>query len=83
MIIPVCNVTLRENLLVSMGLYAGELDAAHAIDIPYGTTGEDELAEFVVECVDEYMKQEVDEPFDLFAENKLLWKYGRYNDEEV
>lgn len=79
MILPVRNVSIRENMLVTMGLYAGELDAAHQIGIPSGAPSEDELAEFVAACVDEYLEpgNRIDEPFDLYAETRLLEKYGR------
>lgn len=71
--------TIRENLLVAMGMYAGEMDQDDEIDIPSDIAGEDELADFCVECVDDYLKYAYDIPFDEYAVQCLSSKYGRPN----
>lgn len=76
------SATIRENLLVSMAMYAGEMDQTCEIDLPYGTGGEDELADFCVDCVDHYMQTDMDIPFDLYAQECLASKFGRKDEDE-
>lgn len=78
------SATIRENLLVSMAMYAGEMDQICEIDLPYGTAdlpygtaGEDDLADFCVDCVDHYMQTDMDIPFDIYAQECLASKFGR------
>lgn len=76
------SATIRENLLVSMAMYAGEMDQTCEIDLPFGTGGEDELADFCVDCVDHYMQTDMDIPFDIYAQECLASKFGRKDEEE-
>ena len=69
--------TIRENLLVTMAMYAGEMDQTLEIDLPFGTVGQDDLADFCVNCVDHWMKTEMDIPFDIYAQECLVSKYGQ------
>ena len=77
--------SIRDNLLVVMGMYAGDMNRADVIDLPIGVEDENELAEYCVECVDEFLDHDVfdgDLPFDEFAENRLKKKFGwRVEDE--
>ena len=66
----------RYNLLVTAGARAAYMDAADKIKLPVGVTGEDLLARFVKNRVDEYMKKELDIPFDEYIESVLLEKFG-------
>lgn len=47
--------SVYENLLVTMALYAGEMNVNDNIDLPSGNVGEGVLAEFCVECVKRWM----------------------------
>lgn len=76
------SATIRENLLVSMAMYAGEMDQTCEIDLPYGTVGEDDLADFCVDCVDCYMQTDMDIPFDIYAQECLASKFGRKEETE-
>lgn len=69
--------TTRENLLCTMALYAGEMVASDVLRFLSGNDGEDELADYCSECVDEYMSNPEynDVPFCEFAEEKLLEKF--------
>lgn len=75
--------TIRENLLVAMAMYAGEMDQTLEIDLPYGTVGEDDLADFCVDCVDCYMQTDMDIPFDIYAQECLASKFGRKEENQT
>lgn len=49
------SATIRENLLVTMALYAGEMVEKGIISLPFGNEGEDVFADFCAECVDRWM----------------------------
>lgn len=68
------SATIRENMLVTMGMYAGELAQQHAIQLPSGNDGEDMLADFCVKCVDDYVEG-FDLPFIEYAEDCLLRRF--------
>ena len=68
--------SLRDNLLVTVGLYAGEMNC-RCIDLPEGLDGEDALADYAVVIVREYMKTGHDTPFCEFVEQKLLEKFRK------
>jgi hypothetical protein len=70
--------TLRENLLVTMGVRAGSMEAAGHIRLPEGVLGEDEVADFVVRTVDAYLALPIDcdISFDEFIETALTEKWG-------
>lgn len=72
----------RENLLVTMALYAGEMDANGNIYLPHGIDGEDELADFCVECVDAYLHNEHHITFGEYAEQCLMESFGQQKDHE-
>ena len=76
------SATIRENLLVTMAMYAGEMDQTLEIDLPYGTVGEDELTDFCVDCADHYMQTDMDIPFDIYAQECLASKFGRKDEED-
>lgn len=82
----------RENLLVTMALYAGEMNAHDNIDLPFGNEGEDALADFCVECVDRWMAPDglVDEngdcpeiSFEEYAEQCLVERFPHVEYPEV
>lgn len=74
--------TLRDNLLVTAGARAAYMDAAGHIDLPGGSAGEDVLAEFVAESVDNYIAalksgdSIADWGFDHFIETTLINTFG-------
>lgn len=86
------SATIRENLLVTMGVYAGDMNREDAIDLPHGVDGEDELANFCVECVDNFIERDnsigrddhgMDISFEEYAIVCLLRKYGKREEESV
>lgn len=71
---------IHAHLLVTLGCRAGVMDMRGDITLPYGTYGEDDLAEFAARTVDDYMAlQSDDTSFDEFIETALLAKYGKEN----
>ena len=77
------SATIRENLLVTMGLYAGDMLSCDAIRFKtVGNELEDELADFCVDCVDHYLNapRYADVPFCEYAEIALLKKFGCNDD---
>lgn len=69
--------SLYENLLVTVGLYAGEMNG-RCIALPPGLDGEDAIADYAVNLVREYMsKTGNDTPFCAFVESKLLDKFPK------
>lgn len=71
--------SIRDNLLITAGSRAAYMDAFHVIDLPYGVDGEDEVADFVTKLVDEYITNNIDEPFDVFIEKALMKRYNNEN----
>ena len=69
--------SIRENMLVTMGARAGSMEVLEYIALPEGSAGEDELAAFVCEVVTEYLKSDGEVSFDEFIEVALTNKYGR------
>ena len=69
--------SLRDKLLVIAGARATYMDYIGDIDIPGGLEAEDDLAKFVVEAVDTYIKLPEDIPFDIFIETELKCTYGK------
>ena len=71
------NNELRDDLLVTMGARAAYMECAGVIRLPAGINGEEELAKFVVNRVDEFVECCMYEiPFDLFIETELKNEYG-------
>ena len=70
------SATLRENLIATMAMYAGEMDAHQHIHIPCGVAGEDSLADFCVKCVNDYLNKNIDIPFDEYATTCLQQQFG-------
>lgn len=72
--------SLRDNLLVTAGARAAYMDSKDCIDLPGGVEGEDILAGFIVDMVDQYMYADAIcigvEPFDVYIEKALLAKFG-------
>lgn len=66
---------IYENMLVTMGLYAGEMDRNNTINLPTGNEGEDILADFCVDAVEKYLENENDTPFCEYAESLLREKF--------
>lgn len=68
--------SLRDNLLVTMGARAAYMDMLREIDIPDGCAGEDVLASFVGQTVDDYLAESDKfvncESFDEYIETALL-----------
>lgn len=67
---------IRDNLLVNMGARAAYMECDETIELPAGISGEQELAEFVVEKVDQYIAGNIDESFDLYIERELEKRYA-------
>lgn len=72
--------SLRDNLLVTAGARAAYMDSKDCIDLPGGVEGEDILAEFIVDMVDQYLYANAIaigvEPFDIYIETALLDRFG-------
>ena len=71
------NVSIRENMLVTMGARAGSMECLGYITLPAGAAGEDKLAAFVCETVTDYLNSDGDVGFDEYIETALTKKYGR------
>ena len=69
--------SIRDNLLVAVGSRAAYMECSRTIDLPAGSIGEDELAEFATEIVDKYINEEIDIPFDAYIFSALKGKYGK------
>ena len=67
----------RDNLLVTAGSRAAYMDSFHVINLPYGVEGEAEIANFITKVVDEYIKKDIDESFDIYIEKCLMKEYGK------
>ena len=67
----------RENLMITMGMYAGSLMEKGIIEIPEGLEGEDILADFIAESVSVYQQtRKIDDvPFCAFAEDALMIRF--------
>ena len=70
---------IRSNLLVTAGARAAYMDCNGTINLPSGTNGDDALAEFIEEKVNNYIEG-IDEPFDLYIERELISEYGEKKD---
>ena len=77
------EVSIRDNLLVTMGTRAAYMDCLGTITLPSGVGGETQLAEFVSETVDQYIDESlnVEWSFDEYIETALEKKYGVKEDE--
>ena len=67
---------MRDNLLVTMAVRAGHMNALNYIDLPHGMEGEDIVADFCVSAVNLWNKLKAsygqfDMTFDDFAELTL------------
>lgn len=71
---------IRDNMLVTLGVRAGHMEGMGLISLPGTSYGEDEVAEFAVAAVDEYLKNDLDIGFDEYIETALGRKYGKEND---
>ena len=71
---------IRDNLLVTFGVRAGQMDGMGVISLPGTSYGEDEVAAFAVTVVDEYIQNDPDVSFDEHIETALEEKYGKEND---
>lgn len=72
--------TLRDDLLVTAGARAAHMEWLGSIDLPSGSRGETELADFIVEVCDRYINKESYIPFDEYIEKALMEKYGDKED---
>lgn len=69
--------SIRDNLLVTAGTRAAYMDAFNIIDLPSGSDGEDEIASEIINAVDKYLEQDVDESFDIYIEEFLMGRFKR------
>lgn len=71
--------SLRENMLVCFGLYAGYLAEQGKITIPSGLAGEDAVASLGIAVVNAFRSPstpDVDGPFDCFCIDQLIQYFG-------
>ena len=68
---------LRDNLLVSIGSRAAYMDVMGHITMPYGSKGEDELAEFSAMLADRYIQEKPECGFDEYIETALAKRFPR------
>ena len=71
------KVSIRENMLVTMGARAGSMECLGYISLPAGSAGEDQLAAFACETVTGYLESDGDVGFDEYIEVALTEKYGK------
>ena len=69
--------SIRDNLLVTIGIRAAYMDVRGDIELPTGSTGEDILAEFASELVEAWFKLEPDIGFDEYIETALLNQFSK------
>lgn len=65
----------RDDLLITAGKAAAYMECSRVINLPHGTE-EDELVGFITGAVSEYIREEIDIPFNYYIESKLLKEYG-------
>ena len=77
--------TMHENLISTMALRAGQMEAIGSITLPGGVSGEDRIADYCADKVHEYEMSRSDEPFDLFIEEALTKRFGpqKRTDKEI
>lgn len=63
---PINN--LRDNLFITAAARAITMEALEYIELPQGTSGNDELAAVISKAVDKYLEEQIDESFDIFIE---------------
>lgn len=64
-----------DDLLITAGKTAAYMECSRVINLPYRTE-EDELIGFITGAVSEYIREEIDIPFNYYIESKLLKEYG-------
>ena len=69
--------SIRENLLVTIGSRAAYMDVRGDIELPVGSRGEEVLAAFAVKLADRWMKEEPDMSFDCFIEIALKKRFPK------
>ena len=67
---------MRDTLLITAGIRAGSMWILNMIDIPTGVKGEEEVAKFISEAIDDWICFHSDVNFDEYIEMELLIKYG-------
>ena len=68
--------SIRDNLLVTAGARAAYMECLGLINIPKGLDGEDELARYISNAVDDYMGFGFDCNFDEYIETLLSRAYS-------
>ena len=75
-------VSIRDNLLVTIGSRAAYMDCAGVIALPDGTDGEDTLAEFAADLALQFQEADPDTNFDEFIETALLQRFAPQDKDE-
>lgn len=68
--------SLRDNLLITAAMRAAYMHDKDEIVLDTTVVGEDEIADFIVTAVADYIITESDEPFDLYIEEVLKEEFG-------
>lgn len=63
------------NLFVTFGCRAGEMNQLNEIDLPGDCDGEDELAILAEDVIEEWTQQDYGIPYDEFIETKLIERF--------
>ena len=68
--------SIHENLIATMALRAGQMEGLGLIALPSGVEGEDLIADFCVDKVEEFQLYHFEEPFDIFIETELQKRFA-------
>ena len=70
------NSILRDDLLVTAGSRVAYMDVGNMVKPPEGADGEREISLVVAKAVDNYINNNIDEPYDLYIEDVIMKEYG-------
>ena len=70
----------ENNLYVTFGCRAGEMNQLNEIDLPTGLGGEEELTILAEDVIGEWMRDQPDISFDEFIETRLIERFGTETD---
>lgn len=79
------RMSIRDNMLVTLGLRAGQMEGLGYITLPAGANGEDWFAEFSIKAVDDFLANgdSYEGGFDCWIEEALTSRYGTQKTEDA
>ena len=66
----------RDDLLVTAGSRIAYMDVCNMVKLPEGPDGEREISIVIAKAVDNYINNDIDEPYDLFIEDIFIKEFG-------